>query len=135
MAAWLHHLVINRLFAQDTHLISADDQLHFPAAKVAGDFYLARNSSRFTDSANNNQMLFFVEAALAFLKQAANSKAKKSPLETAIDFLTKSISYENEHELRQLYGNVADIGLILQNDFAGQCENLLLPAWQAAHEL
>ncbi|MBK8814120.1 MAG: exodeoxyribonuclease V subunit gamma [Methylococcaceae bacterium] len=133
MAAWLHHLLINRLFAQDTHLISADDQLHFPA-KIAEPFYLPQLIDIYR-LGQQHPNAFFVEAALAYLKQAANSKAKKSPLETAIDFLTKSIDYENEHELRQLYGNVAELGLILQEDFADKCESLLLPAWQAAHGL
>lgn len=132
ITAWLHHLLINQLGQQATHLISADDRLHFDA-NLSNEDYLPplidiyRRGRRQPDA-------FFVEAALAYLKQAANLKSKKPPLDAAIDALNKSINLGYELELRKLYGNVADMGMTLSEHFAEQCETLLLPAWLAAHE-
>ncbi len=132
MAAWLHHLIINAIGAQQTYLISADDRLQFQSG-----LYKPSHLSQFIEIYRRGQQqpdVFFVEAALAYLRQAANPRAHKSALDAAIDTLGKMIGYDNEHELRQLYGNNADVSSIIRSDFAGLCENLLLPAWLAAHE-
>jgi exodeoxyribonuclease V gamma subunit len=76
---------------------------------------------------------FFVEAAFAYIQQAQSSRAKISPLDKAKERLTHAISQDYEPELKLLYGRVADVGLILNEDFEQQCQELLQAAWNAAH--
>jgi exodeoxyribonuclease V gamma subunit len=131
IAAWLQHLLVNCLQQQATYLISADDELLFPAENCDPDCLLQwlaiyRQGQQQPD-------VFFVEAALAYLKQASKPKAIKSPLDAAKEALANSMTYPSELELRQLYGNVADMGLVLTDSFEQLCETLLLPVWHAAH--
>jgi exodeoxyribonuclease V gamma subunit len=133
IAAWLHHLLVNQIQQQQTYLISTDDDLLLPPDICAPDYL-----PQFIEIYKLGQQqpdAFFVEAVLTYLKQAGKQKAIKSPLDAAKDFLSTTITYASEYELRQLYGNVADMGLILTDTFEQQCETLLLPAWNAAHGL
>ncbi len=132
MTAWLHHLIVNKLSNQDTRLLSTDDHLNYKTEHSQSDALL-----RLIEIYRQGQQkpdAFLTEAALAYLKQAANPKSKKPPLAAALDYLAKAIEYQNENELRQLYGNADDLNNILGEDFAETCETLLLPAWLAAHE-
>lgn len=130
IGAWLHHLIVNRTQEQNTYLISADENLLFQP-DICSPEYLPQLIEIYRQG-QQQPNAFFVEAALAYVNQAANPKAKKSPLETAVDYLSKAVQYESEHELRQLYG-AADMSLIVSDPFEQQCETLLLPAWKAAH--
>ncbi len=132
MAAWLHHLVINFVRQEDTYLISADDRFHFKPSSCQPDCLL--QLLEIYRLGQQQPDVFFVEAALAFMRHADKPKATKSPIEAASAALANSITHESERELRQLYGNVTDFSLILRDEFADQCENLLLPAWRAARE-
>jgi exodeoxyribonuclease V gamma subunit len=80
---------------------------------------------------------FFVEAALAYVKQAhklENSKqASKSALDAAKEQLARAVEQSFEPELRRLYGNVADMGLVLGEVFERQCQTLLQPVWDVTH--
>jgi exodeoxyribonuclease V gamma subunit len=81
---------------------------------------------------------FFVDTALAYIKQAhklaGSSRASKSPLDAAIEHLSRAAQQPYEPELRRLYGNVADIGLVLGESFEQQCQSLLQPIWIATHQ-
>ncbi len=131
IAAWLHHLIINYTQEQNTYLLSTDEDLLFQP-DICRPEYLPHfiEIYRLGQQRPNS---FFVEAALAYVKQAANQKAKKSSLDAAIDYLSKAVQYASEHELRQLYGNAPDMALVLTDTFGQQCEALLLLAWEAAH--
>ena len=131
IAAWLHHLIINPLQEQKTVLTSADEDLLFPPDSCDPD-YLPQLIEIYKQG-QQQPNAFFVEAALAYLKRADKQRAVKSPLDAARDFLSVAISYPSEHELRQIYGNVLDMGSVLTDTFEHQCETLLLPAWNAAH--
>ena len=80
---------------------------------------------------------FFVDPALAYIKQAhklaASNRASKSALDAAIEQLSRAAQQPYEPELRRLYGNVADIGLVLGESFEQQCQTLLQPIWDAMH--
>ncbi|MEQ1484342.1 exodeoxyribonuclease V subunit gamma [Methyloglobulus sp.] len=133
ITAWLLHLLINQSQKQKTYLISADEDLLFQPDICRSDYL-----SQFIEIYKLGQQqpnAFFVEAALAYLKQTGKQRAIKSPLDAARESLSTAITYTSEYELRQLYGNVADMGLVLINIFEQQCETLLLPAWNAAHGL
>jgi exodeoxyribonuclease V gamma subunit len=132
VAAWLQHLLINHTQKQKTVLISADEDFLFPH-----DLFDPEYLPQFIEIYRLGQQrpdAFFVEAALAYLRQADKQRALKSPLNAASEALSTAITYASEHELRQLYGNV-DVSLILTDAFEQQCETLLLPAWSSAHGL
>lgn len=133
IAAWLQHLLINQAQEQKAYLISTDEDLLFQPDSC-DPAYLPQFIEIYK-LGQQQPNAFFVEAALAYLTQAGKQRAVKSPLDAAKESLAISVTYSSEHELRQLYGNVADMGLILANTFEQQCETLLLPAWNAAHGL
>ena len=133
VAAWLQHLLINQAQKQKTYLISADEDLLFPP-DICDSGYLPQFIEIYK-LGQQQPNAFFVEAALAYLKQADKQRAIKSPLDAAKESLSTAITYASEYELRQLYGNVADMELVLTDTFEQQCETLLLPAWNAAHGL
>ncbi|MGZ5077831.1 MAG: hypothetical protein ACXV9R_14545 [Methylobacter sp.] len=80
---------------------------------------------------------FFVEPALAYVKQACklktSSRASKSALDAAVEHLARAIEQPYEPELRRLYGNVADFAPVLGETFEHHCQGLLLPVWEAVH--
>ena len=133
LSAWLHHLIINQIQEQSTYLLSADEDLLFPP-DICDSSYLPQLIEIYK-LGQQQPNAFFVEAALAYLKQSGKQRAIKSPLNAAKDYLSTAITYASEYELRQLYGNVADMGLVLTDIFEQQCETLLLPAWNATHGL
>lgn len=133
ISAWLQHLLINQSQKQKTYLISADEDLLFPP-DICDSSYLPQFIEIYK-LGQQQPNAFFVEATLAYLKQAGKQRAVKSPLDAAKESLSTAITYASEYELRQLYGNVADMELVLTDIFEQQCETLLLPAWNAAHGL
>jgi exodeoxyribonuclease V gamma subunit len=133
LSAWLHHLIINRIQEQSTYLLSADEDFLFPP-DICDPGYLPQFIEIYKLGQKQPNALF-VEAALAYLKQTGKQRAAKSPLDAAKDSLSTAITYASEYELRQLYGNVADMELVMTDIFEQQCETLLLPAWNAAHGL
>jgi exodeoxyribonuclease V gamma subunit len=134
MASWLHHLLINCLVGQETTLVSADYTLRFKQEICHPE--LLSGLIRIYQQGQQRPDAFFTEAALEYLKQATKPKARKHPLDAAIGYLENVIiNHENEQELRQLYsGNEANLSVVLNEDFSSICDNLLLPAWRAAHE-
>ena len=129
LVALLHHLIINQLQPKQTYLISADDQLQFQAD--LSDERCLTGLIRIYQQGQRQPNTFFTEAAFAYLQQASKPKARKAPIEAAAKAVFDALSYD--YDLNQLYGNVIDTGLILPDDFAQLCDDLLLPAWEAAH--
>ena len=133
IAALLHHLISHHVDPQTTHLLSADKDLILPTEVVNRKHLLTWLSIYQKGLQQHNA--FFVEAAFAYIQQshilARSTRATKSPLEVAKDRLTHAISQDYEPELKLLYGKVADVGLILNEDFEQQCQDLLQTAWNA----
>jgi len=118
-----------------TFLLSTDEDLSFLPEHCQPDLLAAlieiyRLGCKQPDA-------FFVDPALAYVKQAhklaGSSRASKSPLDAAIEHLSRAAQQPYEPELRRLYGNVADIGLVLGESFERQCQSLLQPIWIATH--
>jgi len=135
VSAWLHHLIINQIEGQNTYLLSTDEDMLFESS-ICQPAIL----SQLIDVYKQGQQqpnAFFVEAALAYIRQAQKQKTSKSvsksPMDAAKDCLLQAVSRAYEPEFRQLYGNVADMSLVLPDSFSKTCESLLLPAWEAAH--
>ncbi len=129
--AWLHHLIINQIHPQNTHLLSTDKTIIF--------------SSGSDELSNLEQLIniylkgkrqpdgFFTEAAFAYVEQAlklkTSSYAKKPAIIVAQKKLIEEIGFDLS--LQQLYWNVEDKTELLNDDFEALCNNLILPAWQA----
>jgi exodeoxyribonuclease V gamma subunit len=120
---------------QSTFLLSTDEDLvllpeHCQPEQLTAWIEIYRLGCKQPDA-------FFVEPAMAYVKQAhklkTSSRASKSALDAAIEQLTRAIEQAYEPELRRLYGNVADLGLVLGESFERQCQGLLLPVWDATH--
>ncbi|MCX7069167.1 MAG: exodeoxyribonuclease V subunit gamma [Methylococcales bacterium] len=134
VAALLHHLISHHVEPQTTHLLSADKDLILPTEVVNKKHLLTWLSIYQKGLQQHNA--FFVEAAFAYIQQThileRSSRASKSPLDAAKDRLIHAITQDYEPELKLLYGKVADVGLILNEDFEQQCQDLLQTAWNAA---
>ncbi len=135
LLAWLHHLIVNQIEQQSTYLLSTDEDLLFQPDIGRSDYL-----PEFIEIYRQGQQqpnAFFVEAALAYIKQRHKQKISKNvtkpPLDAAKDCLLLAVGRAYEPELRQLYGNVVDMELILPDSFSQYCEALLLPAWEATH--
>jgi len=134
-SAWLHHLIINRIQEQPTHLISTDEDLLMLPHYCRPDYLLALIEIFLKGQQTPDA--FFVEASLAYVKQAHKSKtagSSKPPLQAAIEQLSRAVEQPFEPELMRLYGNAADIGQVLGATFERQCLSLLQPVWEALHE-
>jgi exodeoxyribonuclease V gamma subunit len=135
LSAWLHHLIINQLHQQPTYLMSTDDDLLMRSDYCQPD-YLSELISIYLQGLQTPNA-FFIEPALAYVKQVCNLKkgglATKSALQAAVDKLAHAVLQSYEPELNRLYGNTADIEGVLGDSFEQQCQTLLLPVWEAMH--
>lgn len=130
MQSWLHHLVINQLQAQNTHLLAIDETVVFSDA-IAQTDHLEQLINIFLYGLQQPNA-FFTESSFAYINQAAklkqSSRTLKSALLVAEEKLLQEISYDAY--MRQLYQNSAHTG-VLNPDFEAQCQQLLLPVWES----
>ncbi|ASF44608.1 exodeoxyribonuclease V subunit gamma [Methylovulum psychrotolerans] len=132
VCAWLHHLLMNQIQPQVTYILSSDSDLCLLPEHCQDGALLA-----LLDCYQLGQQqpdAFFVEAAFAYIQQAYKlkhgSRASKPALDAALEQLERAIAQPYEPELRRLYGQ-ADVSLLLAERFERQCEELLLPVWEA----
>ncbi|MGZ5010235.1 MAG: exodeoxyribonuclease V subunit gamma [Methylobacter sp.] len=135
ICALLHHLIINQHQEHSTFLLSTDEDLgwlpeHCQPEHLTGLIQIYQLGQRQPDA-------FFVDPALAYIKQAhkltVSNRASRSALDAAIEQLSRIAQQPYEPELRRLYGNVLDIGLVLGESFEQQCQTLLQPMWNVVH--
>jgi exodeoxyribonuclease V gamma subunit len=151
MAALLHHLIINQLrpqpsaiapyivlpsaSMQSTLLLSTDEDIVLLPEYCRAEYLSAL--LELYQLGQNRPDAFFVESALAYIKQAyklkMSNRASMLPLDAAKEQLAKAVEQPYEPELRRLYGNVADRGLVLTEAFEQYCQALLQPIWEAMH--
>ena len=131
MQAWLHHLIINQLQQQSTCLLSKDEALVFlPDNAKPSDL------EKLINIYLQGQMCpdgFFTEACFAYVKQALklknSARAKVPAINAAVEQLEKELAYDRSMQL--LYQNVGDLSELLNGAFERQCEDLILPVWDA----
>ena len=132
----LHHCLINQLQQQPSFLLSADEDLALLPEHCQPGLLIALIEIYRLGQKQPNA--FFVEPALAYIrqahKQAISNRASKSALDAAIEQLSRATEQPYEPELRRLYGNAADLGQVLGASFEQQCQSLLLPVWSATHQ-
>jgi len=126
IAAWLQHLLINRLEPQTTHLLAKDDDLMFQPG--IGSEQTLRTMIEIYLQGRQRPDAFFTEAAFCFLQQ----KKPEAALNAIIKYVGDSIELGYEPEIGQLFAH-RDLSEIFDDRFAEQCQSLLLPAWSATH--
>jgi exodeoxyribonuclease V gamma subunit len=133
IGAWLQHVLINLLREQTTVLLASDGEFVFSAelcilGKLAEWLAIYQQGQQ-------QPRAFFTEAAWLYVQQAdkleSGSRAEKSPIDTAKDYLAYQMQQGYEPELRRLYGDVADFSKVLDESFEQHCQTLLLPVWRA----
>ncbi len=137
MLAWLHHLIINRLQPQTTHLITQDDFISFLPTHIQGDEL--EHFLQYYLTGQQQPDAFFTEAAFVYIKQqqllnSPRSRAKDPALLKAKTALSEALAKSYEPELRLLYQNLASPEDLLDAKFEAYCQQLLLPVWQAVHQ-
>jgi exodeoxyribonuclease V gamma subunit len=130
--AWLHHLIINRVRPGNTCLLSKDHDLLLTPEQIEDD--ALEQWVGIYGEGQNEPSSFFVEPALAYVKQAASQKARKSPIDAACSALRKEFENGYIPELNLLYRDVEDLDSLLDETFEERCRTLLLPVWEAARE-
>jgi len=136
VCALLHHTIINQLQQQTTFLLSTDDDL-----VLLPDYCRPDHLPVLIDIYQRGQQqpdAFFVEAALAYVKQAHKlengNRASKSALDVATEQLYRAVQQPYEPELKRLYHNVMDLAQVLGETFEQHCQILLQPVWNATHQ-
>lgn len=131
MQAWTHHLIINQLQPQNTHLLSIDESLIFKPDNQQADT-LTRLIAIYLQGRQQPEA-FFTEPSFAYAKQAlklkTSNRAKIPAIISAQDQLKKEVDYDRS--LQQLYQNVEDLTELLNDAFETQCKNLILPVWES----
>lgn len=129
--AWLQHLLIQRAgLDQSTWLITADKALFFEMDSQNSamlDKQLRLLILLYLDGQRQPSDLF-VEPALTYIKQDAllksNSRAKKTPIECAVDQLRTHIEQGFEPEMSVLYQGVDSVESLLGASFEELCTQL-----------
>lgn len=130
MRAFLHHLIINQVNPQPTWLLCKDRNRMFqPQTRDVSvlekwlDIYLAGQTQ---------PSYFFVEPALAYVEQARKANKQVTPMEKARQQLMTAIQSGYEAELNLLYGNMDNVGELLDERFEAVCTDLLQPNWNVS---
>lgn len=132
--ALLHHLILQRLRAQPTHLLSKDADLVFrpdccPSDNLAAWLDIYRQGRQ-------SPHVFFVEAAFDYVRRlsarkAAASISPEACLKQALEKIQKTAAQSYEHEFRRLYAGMSDpLNNLPGEAFIACCETLMLPAWK-----
>ncbi|BCG65776.1 MAG: exodeoxyribonuclease V gamma subunit [Methyloprofundus sp.] len=134
--AWLHHLIINRIQPQSTHLVTQDDFISFLPIHIQGD-ELERFIQYFI-AGQSQPDVFFTEAAFVYIKQQHSlnqpkSRSKVPALLKAQTAFSEALEKSYEPELGLLYQNLESVEELLGVEFEKYCCELLLPVWEAVH--
>ncbi|MCK5828993.1 MAG: exodeoxyribonuclease V subunit gamma [Methylococcales bacterium] len=134
MAAWLHHLIINQVKTQNTHMLSKDESRLFSFEENNPETLTTLIQIYIQGQQQPNA--FFTESTFAYIKQAEKLKISKRANKPAIVIAQEQLKKEMEFDrsLFQLYQNMADLSEMLNLEFEAQCNNLILPAWEATQE-
>ncbi len=130
--ACLHHHLINLIEVQPTWLLSNDADLLFTPELADPQRLIALLD--LYQRGQNNPHEFFIEPALAYLRQALKLKqggrAKKPAVEAAVEQLQVSLESGYDVYAALVCGNVQDVGALLDDDFEMLCNTQLLPVWE-----
>lgn len=129
--AWLHHLVINQLEAQDSWLLAADDELHF-AASLADSKQLNIMLDTFMHGQQHPDA-FLTEPAFWYLQDIDKGKLDtEQVLSKCRGNLLQFMEEGRAPECSRLFDTREAIDSLFDADFASRCE-VFIPVWRAAH--
>ncbi len=130
MLAWLHHLIINQIKPQNTHILSLDERLIFNADLQQSD--ALNDLIKIYIFGQQQPGAFFTESAFAYARQALKLKTSKRATKTALLVAQEQLEKEMgfNRALNQLYQNVEDLTELLNEEFKAQCNGLILPVWE-----
>lgn len=130
MLAWLHHLMVNQIKTQNTHILSLDETLMF--SSEVGHTGALQTLIKIYHQGQQHPEAFFTESAFAYIKQAlklkTSSRAKIPAIISAQEQLKKEMDFDRS--LQQLYQNVEPLTELLNEDFETYCNDLLLGVWE-----
>ncbi|MCF6202219.1 MAG: exodeoxyribonuclease V subunit gamma [Methylococcaceae bacterium] len=130
--AWLHHLIINRIKPQNTHLLSIDDTRLFVSEGNQTEELVSL--IKIYHQGQLQPGAFFTEPTFAYIKQVlklkTSKRAKTPAIVTAQEQMIKEMEYDRS--IRQLYQNVEDLTKLLDDEFEKQCNTLILPVWEVS---
>lgn len=122
---WLYHQIVNRIVATTTTVLMQDRQLQLQPSMINAD-----DLESWLDIYHAGQLepsALFVEPALAYITQAANARARKSPIDAAKTALEKQFADGYNPELALLYRDMRDTAELISEPFEQICQTLLLP--------
>ena len=125
IGAWLHHLLINQVAPQTTHLLGLDLALQFPPQLAAVETLQAMLEVFI--QGRQRPDAFFTEAAFYYLLQQNPDTA----LDKVVVQVAEQIAKGYEPEMAQLLA-YQDLHKVFDAGFARQCQMLLGVAWSAA---
>jgi exodeoxyribonuclease V gamma subunit len=137
ICAWLHHLIINQVQEQTTFLLSTDEDLI-----LLPDYCQPNLLSAFMNiyrAGNKSPDAFFVEAALAYVKQAYKLKNGNQASKSALDAAKEQLSRADPPTLRARTQTAISkrdrpLEAVLGETFEQHCQILLQPIWNATHQ-
>lgn len=124
LAAWLQHLLINRVQPQTTYLLGREQKLVFAAGNA--DPAILLELVRIYKQGWQRPDAFFTQAAFIFLNYGAQDAALLKVAKDMQDLVEKGY----EPEIAKLWPG-RNLQQLFTADFAEQCRNLLLPAWES----
>ncbi len=132
MFAWLHHLIINRIKPQNTHLLSIDETRLFVSDRSQPESLISL--IKIYLQGQQQPDAFFTEPTFAYIKQVLKLKTSKRAKTPAIVVAQEQLIKEMEYDrsIRQLYQNVEDLTELLDDEFEKQCNTLILPVWEVS---
>lgn len=130
LTGWIHHLLARKLRPEaDTFIVTADETICFTAESAGPE--LERLLSLFSEACLRPLPLF-LEPALVYARQLANSKARSGPLEKAISSYRKKMENRYEPEWALLYGETA-AEEVLGDEFEALTLETICALWDGAH--
>ncbi len=131
LSAWIHHQVLRRLVpTAKTRVVALDRVIGFSGDLVGPDFEIL-----FThfDAGCRAPSRFFIEPALSYASQLANTRSRTSPIDKALQTFNMRLENGYEPEWQLLLsgiGEEADFWL----EFERLCLEIMCPIWSGVDE-
>jgi exodeoxyribonuclease V gamma subunit len=137
LSGWIHHLVLSRLMpSAKTRIVAVDCIIGFSDAVGSG--YLPGLDMLLThfDEGCRAPSQFFIEPAFTYAKQLANTRARTSPLDKALQTLQTRLENGYEPEWKLLFGNsgASAQDAIVIPEFERFCQEIMFRIWSAVDE-
>jgi exodeoxyribonuclease V gamma subunit len=137
LSGWIHHLVLSRLKPlAKTRIVAMDCIVGFGGSAGSGTLPDLDILLTHFDQGCRAPSQFFVEPAFAYAEQLANTRARTSPLDKALQTLQARLENGYEPEWKLLLGNggASAQDAIVIPEFERFCQEIMFPVWSAVDE-